>query len=73
MSWQVARLAESMDRMLTVSMLSQNPCQRDLRGRRIKLARDGVELIDELEVLGEVLGLEARVEASDVVFGEVVD
>ena len=59
--------------MLTVRMLRQNPRQRDLRGRCAQLARNSVEFVDELEVLGEVLGLEARIEAADVVFRKVVD
>src|SRR3954471_5303010 len=51
----------------------EQPCQRKLSRRAALLTRDLAHLVDEVEVLLEVLALEARVVAAEVTLLQVVE
>src|SRR5206468_3467575 len=51
----------------------ERPGQRELAGRTLLLARDRLDPLDQLQVLREVLALEARREAPVVVGGEILE
>src|SRR5439155_5699889 len=51
----------------------EQPRERHLRRRRAALRRDGFERLDELQVLFEIAGPEARLLAPDVVCRDVLD
>jgi hypothetical protein len=55
-----------------VVSLSQNPRQSQLTGGAVLLLRNLGEAVHKLEVLGEVLGREARCECAEVALFEVV-
>src|SRR5687767_9075985 len=54
-----------------VITLGEHPGQRQLCGRAIVLLRDLLYLRHELEILFEILRLEARVASPEIVLGEI--
>lgn len=67
---QSIRVRRTRDRE-DILALEQEPSEHQLRRRDALLASNLLELIDELEVLGEVLFAEARGEFSEVAFGDI--
>ncbi len=56
-----------------VVALGEHPGERELAGGDALLGGDLLDPLDQLQVALEVLALEARVDAAEVVLGQVVD
>ena len=52
--------------------LREHPGERELRGRAALLLRHRLDLPDQLEVLLEILALEARMVLAEIVLREIV-